>query len=76
MVWPERIVLRGVCEPVAHLTDLARVEQRLSENFTLRLREPQRTGIRALATQAGIQTLGRAYWYGARREARRLFSGG
>ena len=74
LVWPERSILRGVCEPVAHRTTLAEVERRLDQNHELRRLEPQRRGARARAVRFGLDTIGRAYWSTARREARRMLT--
>lgn len=73
LVWPERSILRGVCRPVAAHTSFEEVDRRLRQNHELRVREPQRTGVAATATRAGLHTLGHLYWATARREARRLF---
>ncbi len=74
LVWPERCILRGVCEPVARFTDYERVHEELRQHAELRMREPQRVGIAATATRLGLQTLGRIHWWAVEREARRLFA--
>jgi len=74
LVWPERGILRGVCEPVARFTDYERVLAELRQHAELRLREPQRVGIAATATRLGLRTLGRIHWWAVEREARRLFT--
>ena len=73
MVWPERWILRRVCTPVAALTTYEEVDRFLVQHHDLRVREPQRSGYAATATRLGLQTVGRAYWYTARQEARRLY---
>ncbi|MFT5202499.1 MAG: hypothetical protein ACI9C1_001889 [Candidatus Aldehydirespiratoraceae bacterium] len=74
LVWPERGILRGVCEPVANFTDYALVQDELRQHAELRRREPQRVGWAATATRLGLQTLGRIHWWAVEREARRLFA--
>ena len=74
LVWPERSILRGVCEPIAHRTTLAEVDRRLDQNHALRRLEPQRRGARARLVRIGLDTVGRAYWATARREARRMLT--
>ncbi len=74
LVWPERSILRAVCEPIADLTDLAAVEAELGKQARLRQQEPQRVGLAGLATQVGLRTVGRVHWAVVEREARRLFA--
>jgi hypothetical protein len=74
LVWPERDILRAVCEPLADLTELEQVEHELAKHAALRLREPQRTGLAASATRLGLRTLGRIHWAAVQREARRLYA--
>ncbi len=74
VVWPERPILRAVCEPLASMTTYDAVDQSLRNHFELRLREPQRTGAAAQATKAGVHTLGRMYWASARQVARSMFA--
>lgn len=74
LIWPERSILRGVCEPIADLTSLELVEAELARHAELRLREPQRSGISASATRLGLRTIGKVHWAMVDREARRLFA--
>lgn len=73
LVWPERSILRGVCEPIAEFTTFEAVDRELAHHAALRLREPQRVGLAAAATRLGLRTLGRIHWAAVEREARRLF---
>ncbi len=73
VVWPERSILRGICEPIADLTDLEQINLELAKHAKLRLREPQRTGMAAFATRLGLRTVGRLHWATVEREARRLY---
>jgi len=74
LVWPERDVLRAVCAPIVELTEFGAVETELARHTTLRLREPQRTGVAAAATRVGLLTLGRLHWASLTRIARQLFA--
>ncbi|MEM7142428.1 MAG: hypothetical protein AAF548_15495 [Actinomycetota bacterium] len=72
LISPERWLVRGLCEPVAPMTSRVEVEKILQEHHDLRQREPQRTGMQAMAIRAGLNTLGRIHWRVLRSEAARL----
>jgi hypothetical protein len=74
LVAPEPWLLRGVCAPLAPLTDLEEVEKVLRQHHDLRQREPQRQGAKAFATRIGLNTLGRVHWAVLNREARKLLA--
>ncbi len=73
LIRPERDILQNLCRPLSPLTDLGRVERELELHAKLRLREPQRHGVAAIATRAGLLTLGRFHWRRLEHEASLIF---
>ncbi|MEZ5166332.1 MAG: hypothetical protein R2695_07505 [Acidimicrobiales bacterium] len=73
LVWPSDPSCGARPQTLADLTDLEQVNHELAKHAKLRLREPQRTGLAAVATRLGLRTVGRVHWAAVEREARHLF---
>lgn len=73
VIWPERAILDGVSAPLLPFTTYPLVSRELDKHVELRLREPQRSGVRKVAVRLGLRTVGKIHWRRVRREARRLF---